>query len=163
MKKGFTLIELLVVVLIIGILAAIAVPKYQLAVMKARFSSMMPTVRALAEAQEIYYMQNGEYALLFSDLSIEIPHNGETLETNRLCKQEYCCYLQTSGYVWCSGDKTGYYAQYLPNSSYPDKRYCVTYSDGNESAGVKMREKLCASYAPISSRPAGNWTFWELP
>ena len=65
--------ELLVVVLIIGILASVAVPKYQLAVMKARFASMMPTVRAIADAEEIYFMQNGTYTNMFSDLVIEIP------------------------------------------------------------------------------------------
>ena len=50
--RGFTLIELLVVVLIIGILASIAVPQYKLAVHKARLEAYLPTIRALAEAQE---------------------------------------------------------------------------------------------------------------
>ena len=47
---GFTLIELLVVVLIIGILAAVAVPQYQLAVDKSKFASNMPLLDSLESA-----------------------------------------------------------------------------------------------------------------
>ncbi len=77
MKKhtGFTLIEVLVVVLIIGVLTAIAVPQYQKAVLKSRFSSLLPTTKAVRDGNEAYYMTHGRYARLLSDLDVTATNN----------------------------------------------------------------------------------------
>ena len=72
-NDGFTLIELLIVVLIIGILAAIALPQYERAVFKARAANDFVLLRSLKDAQDRYYMGNGKYAEAFDILDIEIP------------------------------------------------------------------------------------------
>ena len=70
-NAGFTLIELLVVVLIIGILAAVALPQYQRAVQKTRLMDYYQMARGMVRAQEVYYLANGEYVLPVEDLDVD--------------------------------------------------------------------------------------------
>lgn len=70
---GFTLIELLVVVLVVGILAAVAVPQYQVAVMKARVAQMVPFLAGVKTAQDAYYMANGKYSDRWDELEVTVP------------------------------------------------------------------------------------------
>jgi type II secretion system protein G len=68
-RKGFTLIELLIVVVIIGILAAIAIPKFANTKEKAYIASMKSDLRNLVNAQEAYFADNTTYARSTTSLS----------------------------------------------------------------------------------------------
>ena len=72
---GFTLVEILVVVLIIGILSAVAVPMYQGAVDKSRWSTLLTSAKALQTAQEVAHMENGSYSSDLESLDIALAGN----------------------------------------------------------------------------------------
>ncbi|WP_428074013.1 type IV pilin protein [Candidatus Avelusimicrobium luingense] len=72
-NHAFTLIELLVVILIIGILASVALPQYQKAVDKSRFSNLMGITTTLSQAAEVYYLANGAYPTRFDVLDVDVP------------------------------------------------------------------------------------------
>ena len=68
-QHGFTLIELLIVVVIIGILASVAIPKFRNTKGKAYASSMKSDLRNLASAQEAYMYERSTYATDLADLN----------------------------------------------------------------------------------------------
>lgn len=136
LKRGFTLLELLVVVLIIGILAAIALPQYRKAVAKAELAQIINVTKSLKQAQERFYLTNNKYATSINGLDISI--NNPNVR----------CYVGTAdgGYVSCYSDKFGLW-------SYMTIKYteCATKSNDANSSLVKVCKELTQGNCHSSS------------
>ncbi len=172
-SRAFTLIELLVVVLIIGILAAIALPQYQKAVDKSRYATMIPYVRALANAQELYYLENGNYTTNWESLTINYPQGVPTDSVGNpilgFVKLEISTIFAAGHYLDSAGKRVAAYCIYNRNAGKlfntveaANKTFCFAY-DPNLERGAK----ICKSFGGVLVKANQNCgitcDMYELP
>ncbi len=166
-RAGFTLIELLVVVLIIGILASVALPQYERAVKKARLMKLAPLAKALADAEEVYWLSNNRYTPQIEDLDVQYPAGlslaGGASDSGfvKLSDGTTVDLLDGSGYISSSTSagaciyivlKQGpALIRCLTNSAYPNALFC-----GDD-------EGLCKSMGGVAfGSQVGGHTVWKL-
>lgn len=151
-SKGFTLLELLVVVIIIGVLAAIALPQYKLAVEKSRMTEAVMLTRKIAEMHQMYYMIHGQYLASYDIDKLDITIPGSTNNESRLVTK-YFVYAPNACLETCVGPWLAYvkrlingndtvsgpfaYQMYI-NRSVPNKVICQTLS-----SATAEQKKLC--------------------
>ena len=134
---GFTLIELLVVVLIIGILAAIALPQYQLAVGKAKFTTLKDNARVIKSAMDRYYLIHNEYTSNLTDLDIELVGSLSKDEHSIALPDNSRCYIGGSS-IFCTRTIFGI-----------SMEYGIVYKEG-----IKYGMKACiASSKNLNDKP----------
>ncbi len=160
-NAGFTLIELLVVVLILAILAAIALPQYQKAVLKSRMPQVYVWMHNAAREAELFYLANGRYPKSFLEMGVEIPNCEHTEHYMSWCfKNPEVTFVEISNgtinFNLRRSDKGARLVYFFKasNQNFGEGLFC-------NPSGVESLVKFCRDIGAV--RPAANqWLGHEI-
>ena len=175
-QYGFTLLEIMVVIIIIAILAIVAVPQYKRAVLKSRYSALLPVAQHLKTAQEAYYTGNNYYSDDLRSLDLDVPgtitnatttHYGEDMSakisTNLDEEEEYSYVLASK-----EGLNNNYIMYQEHSKNYPGEVHCEAKNGDSYAqwlcekglAGQKIEQgSITPGYTTYVLSGTGNGTF----
>ncbi|MBR2081811.1 MAG: prepilin-type N-terminal cleavage/methylation domain-containing protein [Elusimicrobiaceae bacterium] len=173
-KQAFTLIELVVVVLIIGILAAVAVPQYQISVAKSRFARLKLLVKSIVQAQEVYFLANGKYAIDLAVLDVDLPagyeeekdrgENDEVTKIIYLFDGWECRSYGTA--IACRTEVGGidvFYKQYYEKGNLSRSKWeqCIAYTTDLDHLSNRLCKLETGLIVPTHTPKSAGYTEWK--
>lgn len=168
--KGFTLIELVVVVLIIGILAAVAVPQYQKAVTRSKLATIKHLVETIAKAEELYYLTDEKYTKDIAKLDINLPTPLQSdIKTGTYVYPWGRCILETGINAFCSCRITlsenlslGYEKKYEHSTIMTNRKICVVYGTDSAEQTTTYAHRACLEDTQTTSWSCGGGNYCFL-
>ena len=120
-KRGYTLMEIMVVVIVVGILASIALPRYSFTMERAKSAEGLEILGSVSQAQKVYQIENGNYTTNLANLDVTFdtiqyfnaPSVFDPLDpvANPIASIQrssglYTFSINENGTITCSGDPT---------------------------------------------------------
>ena len=157
-KRAFTLIELLVVVLIIGILAAVAMPQYTKAVEKARMTEMQTMLANLEHGAELWRLGHDlPEEIIDITEQLDIDYSGLTKSGDYYCTNKGVCGNVRAGHnlIYMT---FGLWRKFTPDTGAPDYGFISTWAPAN---GWQRKYFSCA--VDISSYGLESFGYTQAP